>query len=257
MKSKLFLCAALLLPLTLQSACAQVIIGGGGGGSGGGSGTVTSVATGACLTGGPITTTGTIAATSILDAQTGTSYTVPSSDACAIATSNNASAVAWTLPQATGRFAAGWSFDVWNRGAGLLTITPTTSTVNGAATLAVRQNSGCSITSDGTNYQVSSCTALSGGTIASGTAAMSTSAIASGSCATVVTVTATGVATTDTLLASFNGDPTGVTGFAPATTGMLTIIGYPTTNNANFKECNNTSASITPGAHTLNWRVAR
>jgi hypothetical protein len=39
--------------------------------------------------------------------------------------------------------------------------------------------------------------------------------------------------------------------------GMLAIIKYPTANNVNFKVCNNTSASITPGAVTLNWRVSR
>jgi hypothetical protein len=38
---------------------------------------------------------------------------------------------------------------------------------------------------------------------------------------------------------------------------MLTIISYPTANNVNFKVCNNTSASVTPGAITLNWRVVR
>lgn len=94
-------------------------------------------------------------------------------------------------------------------------------------------------------------------TIASGTAALGTSAISSGACATAVTSTATGTATTDVLTASFNGDPTAVTGYAPSTNGMLTIIAYPTANTANFKVCNNTSASITPGAITLNWRVVR
>lgn len=93
--------------------------------------------------------------------------------------------------------------------------------------------------------------------IASGTSAMGTGAISSATCATVVTTSATGTATTDALIASFNGDPTAVTGYVPLTTGMLTIIGYPTANNVNWKVCNNTSASITPGAITLNWRVVR
>ncbi len=94
-------------------------------------------------------------------------------------------------------------------------------------------------------------------TVASGTAAMGTGAIASATCDTVVTVAATGVVTTDTLTASFNGDPTAVTGYTPSTSGMLTIIPYPTAGDVNFKVCNNTSASITPGAITLNWRVSR
>jgi hypothetical protein len=73
----------------------------------------------------------------------------------------------------------------------------------------------------------------------------------------VVTATATGTATTDVVTASFNGDPTAVTGYIPVTTGALTIFSYPTANNINFKVCNLTSASITPGAITLNWRVVR
>jgi hypothetical protein len=94
-------------------------------------------------------------------------------------------------------------------------------------------------------------------TIASGTAALGTSAISSAACATAVTVSATGVATTDTITTGFNGDPTAVTGYIPSTSGMLAIIAYPTANNVNFKVCNNTASSITPGAITLNWRVVR
>lgn len=106
------------------------------------------------------------------------------------------------------------------------------------------------LNSSGTSLTVSA-------TVASGTAALGTSAIASGACATVVTVSASGVATTDVVVASFNGDPTAVTGYIPSTNGMLTIFVYPTANNINVKVCNNTSASVTPGAITLNWRVAR
>jgi hypothetical protein len=94
--------------------------------------------------------------------------------------------------------------------------------------------------------------------IASGTAAMNTGAVASGACETVVTVSATGVATTDTITVGFNGDPTAVTGYGASSTGaVLSIYPYPTSGNVNFKVCNSTSASITPGALTLNWRVVR
>lgn len=93
--------------------------------------------------------------------------------------------------------------------------------------------------------------------IAAGTSALGTSAISSGACATVVTTSATGVTTTDVIKAGFNGDPTGVTGYTPSASGMLTIIPYPSANNVNFKVCNNTGGSITPGAITLNWRVDR
>lgn len=107
---------------------------------------------------------------------------------------------------------------------------------------------------------ISGDTTLGGGTmtatIGSGTAALGTSAITSGSCAAVVTVSATGVATTDTITWVFNADPTSTTGYNPST-GVLTIFVYPTANNVNFKVCNTTAGSITPGAVTLNWRVVR
>jgi hypothetical protein len=93
--------------------------------------------------------------------------------------------------------------------------------------------------------------------IASGTAALGTSSIASGASATVVTVAASGVATTDVIGWGFNGDPTSTLGYEPATTGMLTIIAYPTSGNVNFKVVNNTSAAIVPGAITLNFYVHR
>jgi hypothetical protein len=89
--------------------------------------------------------------------------------------------------------------------------------------------------------------------VAKGTAALGTSSISSGLCATAVSVTGSGITTTDVLGWGFNGDPTSTIGYEPGTTGMLTIIAYPTSGNANFKVCNNTAASITPGAVTLNW----
>lgn len=218
-----------------------------------------------------------------VNAQTGTTYTVLSTDNGKLVTHSNAASIAVTLPQATGSFAAGFVYAEQNKGAGTVTITPTTSTINGASTLVLPTNQGVTIVSDGANWQIANSgisaalanvsglgtgvataagNALSAAsglttTIASGTAALGTSAISSGACATVVTVTATNVATTDIITDGFNGDPTAVTGYAPATTGMLTVIEYPTSGNANFKVCNNTSASITPGAITLNWRVTR
>lgn len=103
---------------------------------------------------------------------------------------------------------------------------------------------------------------FSGGTLSlgvtSGTSTLGTGAISSGTCATVVTTTATGALTTDVINWTYNSDPTGITGFAPTSTGSLKIIAYPTAGNVNFKVCNDTNASITPGsAVTLNWKVLR
>jgi hypothetical protein len=94
-------------------------------------------------------------------------------------------------------------------------------------------------------------------TIASGTSALGTSAIASGACATVVTTTATGTASTDAISWNPNASIKAVTGYTPSTSGGLTIASYPTSGNVNFDVCNWSSASITPGAVTLNWRVVR
>lgn len=104
---------------------------------------------------------GVLGTTQAINAQTGTSYAVATTDAGKLLTLSNASAVAVSLSQATTTgFTAGFSFDVQNKGAGTVTITPATSTINGSSTLAIAQNTGCTVTSDGTNYQVSACTAV-------------------------------------------------------------------------------------------------
>ena len=145
---------------------------------------------------------------------------------------------------------------------------------NGGRTLTVNTNSGTlaytaasktlsvsnSITlagTDSTTMTFPSSSATITQTIASGAKALATSAISSGACSSAQTDTATGTATTDAIIATFNGDPTAVTGYIPSTNGMLTIIAYPTSNTVNFKVCNNTNASVTPGAVTINWRVVR
>lgn len=304
---------------TAVSGSGAICLASGSACSGGASVSVTSASNNIVINPNPGTGTFTVGATWLIDAQTGTTDTIDTTNLGKLTTYSNASSVAVTVPQATGSYGAGAAFDVQNKGAGTVTLTPTTSTINGAASLAIPQNMGCSIVSDGTNWQVSACapamgvtgsgnlvratsptfvtpvlgtpasgtltnatglpisTGVSGlGTgvatalgvntdtagafgvlIAKGTSALGTSAISSGACATAVTTSATGTATTDVIMAGFNGDPTAVTGYAPTTGGMLTIISYPSANNVNFKVCNNTSASVTPGAITLNWRVIR
>jgi hypothetical protein len=98
--------------------------------------------------------------------------------------------------------------------------------------------------------------------VARGTVALGTASINSGACAGAIAGTASAgnvanILATDTINVSFNGDPTGVVGYQPATTGMLSIIPYPTAGASNFKVCNNTNSAITPGAITLNWQVLR
>lgn len=264
---------------------------------GGGSVSISSTSPQLVLTPNPMLTTATIDLTVARNAQTGTTYTLLAGDAGKVVSLSNAASIAVTVPQATGSFAAGYGAEFQDIGAGVPTLTTSTSVFdNGLGTLIMAKGQSAYIWSDSTNWHsvlslpvVATSTllgnssgasnypvaqtmgsgvitalgvALSGAggvttTVVSGTSALGTSAISSGACASVVTTAATGAATTDTVLASFNGDPTGVTGYAPTTNGMLTIIGYPSANNVNFKVCNNTSASVTPGAITLNWRILR
>jgi hypothetical protein len=113
----------------------------------------------------------------------------------------------------------------------------------------------------------SSSVAFGGGgtvtyTLASGTATLGTSAISANSCATVVTPSAssgslTGIATTDVINWTPNADWSAITGYGKASTDGLIVYVYATTNTVNFKVCNATGSSLTPGAATANWVVRR
>jgi hypothetical protein len=83
----------------------------------------------------------------------GTSDTLASTDLGYVVTYSNAAAVAVSLAQAgTASLYDGWATWVQNTGVGTVTITPATSTINGAATLPLATNMGAFIWSDGTNY---------------------------------------------------------------------------------------------------------
>lgn len=104
----------------------------------------------------------TLVTTQAINPQTGTTYTIVAGDSGKLITRANGSSCADTLGQAgTTGFTSGYSFDYQNKGSASCAITPTTSTINGASTLTVAANNGCTVTSDGTNYQVSACTAVS------------------------------------------------------------------------------------------------
>ena len=120
-----------------------------------GSGSVTQVNVGACLTGGPITTTGTLVGAAGVDPRTSTVEALLNTDQCELVTFNNGSPVAASIAQAGvgGNFNSFWSADLLNLGAGTVTLTPAVSTVNGSATLVLLSGQGCKLFSDGTNYE--------------------------------------------------------------------------------------------------------
>lgn len=147
---------ALLLGIFFYSADAHAGLKAVAGGTGGGGGSV-SVTAGTpdiVITPSPGTNTFTVGTTDVVNAQgTAASYTILSSDMGKTVTHNKSTAVAVTLPQAgTTGFAAGVAYTEINQGAGVVTITPTTSTINGASTYTLAQGVGVYLISDGTNW---------------------------------------------------------------------------------------------------------
>lgn len=97
-----------------------------------------------------------------INAQTGTSYTIASSDCGKTVTLSNASAIAVTLPAATGAFGDGWHGYVANVGSSTATITPSSGLIAGAASFTLNRSQAVQIVSDGTNWIVLPMTGLRG-----------------------------------------------------------------------------------------------
>lgn len=94
-------------------------------------------------------------------------------------------------------------------------------------------------------------------TIASGTVVINPGSVSSGACSSGIDGgTATGVASTDVISWSFNGDPTGQTGYNPSG-DLIYIVAYPGTDAVTWKVCNKSGSSVTPTSRTLNWKVFR
>ncbi len=138
------------------------------------------------------------------------------------------------------------------------TFTTGTYTLTGVAGKTLTFNKSITLEgTDSTTMTFPSVSATIPRVIANNTKALATGAIASATCTTAQTDTATGALTSDSAEYNFASDPTAVTGYTPLVTGMLAIIPYITADTMNFKVCNNTTASITPGAISLNWRILR
>jgi hypothetical protein len=152
------------LTLALSPAAAQI-----GPPPGGGSSGVSSIAT-SCPSSGPTTGAASLAGTLGIDAQTGTTYTVTSTDCGELLTLNNAAAVALSLPVAgTTGFPSGFYVAaVQNLGAGVASIAPsscsTSNLLNGvctAITLAKGQSLG--LATDDANWFAQAGLGSSGG----------------------------------------------------------------------------------------------
>jgi hypothetical protein len=223
-------------------------------GGGGGGGGVTDVNTGCGLSGGPITTTGTIALSQVVNKQTGTTYAFLDSDCGKLVTFTNAMNIMATIPQAGagGSFVSGWSVHIQNRGAGSLTITPTTSTIDGGIVFTLIQNQGIVLFSDGTNYftergansQVSSISTgcgLSGGPIAT------TGTIALNQVVNAQTGTTYAVASTDCgKLVNFSNSGSIAVSIAQAGTG-----GFVSGWSAHFENLGAGTVTVTPSTSTI------
>lgn len=125
--------------------------------------------------------------------QTGTSYTVLSGDRGKLVSISNASAIAVTLPQATGAFGSKWFSWIQNVGAGTATITPTTSTIDGLTSLALLTGQGVLLASDGANYYTVRGLSASGGSLTNWTEANASAS--PNNIVPVVSFTATNAAT--------------------------------------------------------------
>jgi hypothetical protein len=100
-----------------------------------------------------------------------------------------------------------------------------------------------------------------------GTLTLSTGSISATSCQTVTagsvnSVTASGVLTTDTIIATPSASWTGYSGYAAApgnlaAGGWYVLDAYPTAGYVNVDVCNNSSGSVAPPSATLNITVVR
>jgi len=102
----------------------------------------------------------------------GTTDTIADSDHLCLIKYSNAGGIAVTLPQAgaSSQFISGWTTFVRNYGVGDVTITPTTSQINQAASLVIGAQQGAIIFSDGSNYDaIITVVKATGAEVAAGT----------------------------------------------------------------------------------------
>lgn len=112
---------------------------------------VTSIATSCGISGGTITTTGTVSRVPTVNAQAGASYAILTGDCGHTVELTNATPTPTIAAAGSAGFPAGWFTDLYCANA--CTLTPTTSTINGSANLGLNAKGSARIISDGANYQ--------------------------------------------------------------------------------------------------------
>lgn len=186
-----------------------------------------------------------------------------------------------TMPAASGTLAANFPFAIYNGNSGNTTITPTTpnniNALTSQAALTILpewfdvfyQDSGGTINwhelgggglptyaafgstcTTALTWSTSSGIGCASSNIANTTFTTATTAVSANTCNSVVTVTMTGVATSSVFMITPSSDTSGITGWG--STGGLILDAWPTSNTLNYKICNQTGLSITPGAVTFN-----
>lgn len=81
--------------------------------------------------------------------------------------------------------------------------------------------------------------------------------VPSGQCDSSVTTTATGASGTDIVTWGFFTSPFGEPGFAPVTTGGLSVTPIAGTDLITWHVCNPTAGALDPGTVFINWRIMK
>ncbi|MGH9735412.1 MAG: hypothetical protein ACRD8A_12590 [Candidatus Acidiferrales bacterium] len=122
-------------------------------------------------------------------------------------------------------------------------------TLSSAGSLTVTKTNGTAFTSAATMAAGTNAVAAFG--VADTTFTTGTTAVSANTCTTASTVTMTGVTTSMAFVVTPSTDASAVNGWG--STGGLVLDVWPTANTLNYKVCNQTASSITPGS--LTWNV--
>jgi hypothetical protein len=133
-----------------------------------GSGTLTNVSSACGLSGGPITTTGTLKISPTVVAISSTTPTLSAGN-CGLTNQFTGASPAVTVPAPGGSFPNGWYAYISFTGSGTLVLTSVASTINGFSSVSINAANGAGgfLVSDGTNWEY-----ISGGSSSAGATAI-------------------------------------------------------------------------------------